>query len=82
MPDPNDHHDSHHDRPPASAPPVGELHWGSSHIILRDHAFELALWIARHQPRINDTAAESGQLILYWKGARRPAIAGEIRTRL
>lgn len=81
MPDPNDYHDTHHERPPASTPPPGELHCGGSRIPLHGRAFQLALWIARHQPRIN-AAADAGQLTLHWKGADTLSIAGEIRTRL
>ena len=67
---------------PQTTPPSGEISSGEDRFTLSGCALQLALWIARHQRRINDTARDGGQLILNWKGIHLPSIAGEIKTRL
>jgi hypothetical protein len=60
----------------------GELRYGSHHVRLRGRALRLILWLAGHQRRINETAPESGQIWLTWKGEGPRSIDGDIRTRL
>jgi hypothetical protein len=67
---------------PPERHPIGELISGGSRFTLRGCALQLAIWIARHQGRINDTAPDGGQLLLHWKGIHPPSIVAEIRTRL
>jgi hypothetical protein len=60
----------------------GELRFGSQRVRLRGRALSLILWLAGHQRRINETALESGQIWLTWKGEGPRSIDGDIRTRL
>lgn len=60
----------------------GELRYGGMRMRLRGRALRLILWLAGHQTRINDTAPESGQIWLTWKGDGPRSIDGDIRTRL
>ena len=60
----------------------GELRYGSHRVRLRGRALRLILWLAGHQTRINETAPESGQIWLTWKGKGPHSIDGDIRTRL
>jgi hypothetical protein len=60
----------------------GELRYGGSRMRLRGRALRLILWLAGHQTRINETAPESGQIWLTWKGEGPHSIDGDIRTRL
>ena len=60
----------------------GELRYGSLRMHLRGRALRLILWLAGHQTRINETAPESGQIWLTWKGEGPQSIDGDIRTRL
>jgi hypothetical protein len=60
----------------------GELRYGGIRLRLRGRALRLILWLAGHQTRINETAPESGQLWLTWKGDGPQSIDGDIRTRL
>lgn len=60
----------------------GELRYGSLRLRLRGRALRLILWLAGHQARINETAPESGQMWLTWKGDGPNSIDGDIRTRL
>lgn len=60
----------------------GELRYDGIHVRLRGRALRLILWLAGHQTRINETAPESGQLWLTWKGEGPRSIDGDIRTRL
>ena len=60
----------------------GELRFGGIRLRLRGRALRLILWLAGHQTRINETAPESGQLWLTWKGDGPQSIDGDIRTRL
>ena len=60
----------------------GELRYGGVRMRLRGRALRLILWLAGHQTRINETAPESGQIWLTWKGEGPQSIDGDIRTRL
>lgn len=60
----------------------GELRYGGVRMRLRGRALRLILWLAAHQTRINETAPESGQIWLTWKGEGPQSIDGDIRTRL
>jgi hypothetical protein len=60
----------------------GELRFGGHRVRLRGRALRLILWLAGHQSRINETAPESGQIWLTWKGDGPHSIDGDIRTRL
>lgn len=60
----------------------GELRIGRQSMRLTGRALRLILWLAHHQARINETAPESGQIWLSWKGDGQHSIAGDIRTRL
>lgn len=60
----------------------GELRYGGHRMRLRGRALRLILWLAGHQTRINETAPESGQIWLTWKGEGPHSIDGDIRTRL
>ena len=60
----------------------GELRCGSLRVPLRGRTLRLILWLAGHQARINETAPESGQIWLTWKGEGPRSIDGDIRTRL
>jgi hypothetical protein len=60
----------------------GELRYGGVRVRLRGRALSLILWLAGHQTRINETAPESGQIWLTWKGEGPKSIEGDIRTRL
>lgn len=62
--------------------PEGELRYGSQRVRLRGRALRLILWLAGHQTHINETAPESGQIWLTWKGEGPRSIDGDIRTRL
>jgi hypothetical protein len=61
---------------------VGELRYRGRRIVLRGRALRLILWLAVRQNRLNETAPESGQLWLTWKGEGLRSIDGDIRTRL
>ena len=84
MTDHNSHMNTNTQRTAESrdAQPTGEITSEGIRITLRGCAFQLALWIACRQSRINDAALDGGQLILNWKGRSPPSIAGEIKTRL
>lgn len=60
----------------------GDLRFGDVHVVLQGRALRLILWIAGHQTRLNQTADESGQLWLTWKGDGPHSIDGNIQTRL
>ena len=60
----------------------GELRCGGQRVRLRGRALRLIIWLAGHQTRINETAPESGQIWLTWKGDGPHSIEGDIRTRL
>ncbi len=60
----------------------GELRCGGQRVRLRGRALRLIIWLAGHQTRINETATESGQIWLTWKGDGPHSIEGDIRTRL
>jgi hypothetical protein len=60
----------------------GELRCGGHRVRLRGRALRLIIWLAGHQTRINETAPESGQIWLTWKGDGPHSIDGDIRTRL
>ena len=60
----------------------GELRCGGQRVRLRGRALRLIIWLAGHQTRINETAPESGQIWLTWKGDGPHSIDGDIRTRL
>lgn len=60
----------------------GELRCGGQRVRLRGRALRLIIWLAGHQARINETAPESGQIWLTWKGSGPSSIDGDIRTRL
>ena len=60
----------------------GELRCGGQRIRLWGRALRLIIWLAGHQTRINETAPESGQIWLTWKGDGPRSIDGDIRTRL
>jgi hypothetical protein len=61
---------------------VGELCYRGRRIVLRGRALRLIVWLAARQNRLNETAPESGQLWLTWKGEGLRSIDGDIRTRL
>ena len=60
----------------------GELRCGGQRVRLWGRALRLIIWLAGHQARINETAPESGQIWLTWKGDGPHSIDGDIRTRL
>ncbi|HUY77464.1 MAG TPA: hypothetical protein VMV29_11880 [Ktedonobacterales bacterium] len=60
----------------------GELRCGQARLRVAGRALRLIAWLATHQERINQCAAESGQLWLTWKGEGPQSISGDIRTRL
>ena len=60
----------------------GELRCGQARLRVGGRALRLIAWLATHQERINQCAAESGQLWLTWKGDGPQSISGDIRTRL
>ena len=60
----------------------GELRCGGQRVRLGGRALRLIIWLAGHQTRINETAPESGQIWLTWKGDGPHSIDGDIRTRL
>lgn len=75
----------YHENPrtaPRESQPSGEISSGEYRATLCGRALQLALWIARHQCRINDTSPDGGQLVLNWKGMHPSSIVGEIKTRL
>lgn len=61
---------------------AGELRYRGLRVPLSGRALRLILWIAARQTRLNETAPESGQLWLTWKGDGLASIDGDIRTRL
>ena len=61
---------------------TGELRYRGLRVHLSGRALRLILWIAARQTRLNETAPESGQLWLSWKGDGQRSIDGDIRTRL
>lgn len=61
---------------------TGELRYEGARLTLRGRALRLMLWLAAHQSRINETAPESGQIWLTWKGDGPRSIDGDIKTRL
>ncbi len=63
-------------------PNQGELRCGGMRFALRGRTLRLIIWMAAHQERINETAPDSGQLWLTWKGNGPHAIDGDIRTPL
>jgi len=66
------------------APPLaeGELRYGQARVRVAGRVLRLIAWLAAHQERINQSASESGQLWLTWKGDGPQSISGDIRTRL
>lgn len=60
----------------------GELRCGGARVTLAGRSLRLIVWLATHQERINQSAEESGQLWLTWKGVGPHSISGDIRTRL
>ncbi len=60
----------------------GELRCGEQRVRLWGRALRLIIWLAGHQTRINETAPDSGQIWLTWKGDGPRSIDGDIRTRL
>lgn len=71
-------------RAPAPGLPAttGELRCGGVRLALSGRTLRLVLWLAAHQTRVNETAGESGQLWLTWKGEGLQSVDGEIKTRL
>lgn len=64
------------------AAPEAELRIGMQTLPVSGRTLRLILWLVRHQARINETAPDTGQIWLTWKGDGRNSIAGDIRTRL
>lgn len=60
----------------------GEVRCGAARVVLHGRALALILWLVARQARINDLAADHGQLWLTWKGEGAQAISGDIRTGL
>jgi|GEM_PF-1074486 len=72
---------------PADGPRRGrveeaDLRCEGMRVTLRGRALRLILWLAAHQSRINESAPESGQIWLTWKGEGPNSITGDIRTKL
>lgn len=65
-----------------NTPEEGDLRVDGHRVRLRGRTLSLILWLAGHQTRINETAPESGQIWLTWKGSGPRSIDGDIRTRL
>lgn len=66
----------------ASPSAEGELRCGQARARVTGRTLQLIVWLATHQERINQSATESGQLWLTWKGDGPQSISGDIRTRL
>jgi len=67
---------------PGAVTMAGELRYGGARAPITGRALQLIAWLATHQERINQSADESGQLWLTWKGDGPHSISGDIRTRL
>lgn len=67
---------------PSAAATAGELRYGGARAPITGRALRLIAWLAARQERINQSAEESGQLWLTWKGDGPQSISGDIRTRL
>jgi hypothetical protein len=60
----------------------GELCCGGVRWPLSGRVLHLMVWLAARQQRINEMAAESGQLWITWKGNGPRSIDGAMKTRL